>query len=53
MISRNGEDREREQKAKDDRQNGTLSARENLTVAKNGKKTKFFSKVASHQVSQN
>lgn len=37
MISRNGGDREREQKTNDGTQNGTLSDRENLTVAKNGK----------------
>lgn len=51
MISRNGEDREREQKANDDRRNRTLSARENLTVAKNGKKPNS-SAVTSHQMSQ-
>lgn len=51
MIRRNGGDREREQKTNDDRQNGTLSDRENLTVAKNEKKTKFLSKLASHQTS--
>lgn len=53
MISRNGGDREREQKTNDGRQNGTLSDRENLTVAKNGKNPKFLSKLASRQTSQN
>lgn len=53
MISRNGGDREREQKTNDGTQNGTLSDRENLTVAKNGKKPKFLSTLASHQTSQN